>query len=230
MKSVGVIGGVGPETTANFYLEVIFRCQKLNTQRRPSIVIGSVPLTFEIERDLIAKNTGIERYIPFLQDEAKKLEKSGVDFLVMPCNSLHVFINEIRSAISIPMLSIVEETIDYLKQNNISKVGLISTSATIANQVYETKLTENNIEFVTPNDIQREQIDEIIQRLVDGDHSDNDRNFIIEVANELSDYGVSHVALACTDLQLLNPKSEKVIIFDTMKILADSTVSNILSY
>ena len=229
MKSVGVIGGVGPETTAKFYLEVIFGCQQLNGLQRPSILIGSVPLVFEIERDLIASNTGIERYIPFLQDEARKLEKAGADFLVMPCNSLHVFVDEIRSAVSIPMVSIVEETIKYLKRNNISKVGLISTSATIVNQVYETKLTQNNIGFVTPNESQRERIDQIIQRLVDGVHSDDDRNFLVEVADKLSERGVSHVALACTDLQLLNPVSEKVVIFDTMKILADSTVSNILN-
>jgi aspartate racemase len=108
MKSVGVIGGLGPETTANFYSEVIFRCQKLNDIQRPSIVVGSVPLLFEIERDLIAHNTGIERYIPFLQDEAKLLEKAGVDFIVMPCNSLHVFIDDIRAAVSVPVLSIVE--------------------------------------------------------------------------------------------------------------------------
>jgi len=229
MKSVGVIGGLGPETTANFYLEVIFRCQKLNSNQRPSIVIGSVPLLFEIERDLIAHNTGIERYVPFLQEEARRLEKSGVDFLVMPCNSLHVFIDEIRAAVSIPVLSIVEETIKYLNSKEIKKVGLISTSATIENKVYESKLSESGIEYVTPAEDQRSNIDAIIQRLVSGEHLDEDRKFLIDVADDLSGQGVLCVALACTDLQLLNPQSEQVEIFDTMKILADSTVARILS-
>lgn len=229
MNSVGVIGGLGPETTANFYLEVIFRCQQLNDNQRPSVVIGSVPLLFEIERDLIADNTGIERYIPFLQEEAKKLEKSGVDFLVMPCNSLHVFIEEIREAVSIPVLSIVEETIKYLNSKDIKKVGLISTSATIENKVYESKLSESGIEYVSPVDNQRSKIDSIIQRLVSGKHLDEDRKFLIDTADSISEKDVSYVALACTDLQLLNPKSEKVEIFDTMRILADSTVAQILS-
>lgn len=229
MKSVGIIGGLGPETTANFYLEVIFRCQKLNEIQRPSIVIGSIPLIFEIERDLIARNSGIERYIPFLQDEAKLLEKAGVDFLVMPCNSLHVFIDEIRAAVSIPVLSIVEETVGYLKDNGINSVGLISTSSTISNKVYESKLLDADINFVTPNDSQRGEIDIIIQRLVSGSHSEEDRNYLIAIADSLSDQGIAHVALACTDLQLLEPLSEKVAIFDTMKILADSTVARILS-
>ena len=228
MKSVGVIGGLGPETTASFYLEVIFRCQGVNSIQRPSIVIGSVPLLFQIERDLIAHNSGIDRYIPFLQEEARKLERSGVDFLVMPCNSLHVFIDEIRAAVSIPVLSIVEETIKYLKRNNIAKVGLISTSATIENRVYETKLHESAIVYTSPDSAQKHEIDQIIQRLVSGQHLDTDRQFLIEVAESLADKDITTVALACTDLQLLNPRSEKVEIFDTMKILAESTVAEIL--
>lgn len=58
MKSVGIIGGVGPETTAEFYLEVVFGCQKVNQDRRPLIVTSNVPLLLEIERDLIEKNEG----------------------------------------------------------------------------------------------------------------------------------------------------------------------------
>ncbi len=229
MKSVGVIGGLGPETTAEFYLEVIFQCQKRDDKQRPLIVISSVPLLFEIERDLIESNTGKERYIPFLIEEAKRLEKSGVDFLVMPCNSLHVFINEIRSAVSIPVLSIVEETAKYLKKQGFGKVGLISTSATVANNVYESKLRDEGIEYVTPDDLQRAKMDKIIQRLINGQHLNQDRELILEVVKGLSTQDVDSVALACTDLQLLLPSSSEVPIFDTMKVLAESTVDTILS-
>ena len=228
MKSVGIIGGLGPETTAEFYLEVIFRCQKRDDTQRPLIVISSVPLPFEIERDLIATNTGKERYIPFLLAEAKRLQQSGVDFLVMPCNSLHVFIGEIRDAVGIPVLSIVEETIAYVKQHNFKKVGLISTSATVANNVYETKFNENSIAFATPDDLQRAQMDKIIQRLIEGQHLNRDREQVQAVVTDLSAQGVDSVALACTDLQLLLPSSEDVAVFDTMKVLAESTVDAIL--
>ena len=229
MKSVGIIGGLGPETTSEFYLKVIFGCQKLNTEQRPSIVIASVPLLFEIERDLISFNKDKERYIPFLVNEAKRLEKSDVDFIVMPCNSLHVFIDQIRDAVSIPVLSIVEETIQYLKDKSIGNVGLISTSATVANNVYEDQLIKNNLDFVVPNDLQKAQMDKIIQRLVEGQHLNNDRDLILKVVDDLVDAGVNGVALACTDLQLLLPKSDKVHIFDTMDVLAQATVKTILS-
>lgn len=227
MKSVGVIGGLGPEATAEFYLEVIFGCQKLSLAQRPLVVVSSVPLLLEIERDLIESNTGKERYIPFLIAEAQRLERSGVDFLVMPCNSLHVFIDEIRKAVNIPMLSIVEETISYIKSNGLSKVGLISTSATVANHVYETKLLEARIDFVTPDSLQKSKMDKIIQRLIEGRHLNKDREDILKVAHDLVDQNVDCIALACTDLQLLLPSSEKVPIFDTMKILANATVREI---
>jgi aspartate racemase len=229
MKSVGVIGGLGPETTSNFYLEVLFGCQKVNKIRRPLIVIGSVPLEFEIERDAIGRNIGIERCLPFLVAEAKRLESSGVDFLVMPCNSLHVFIDEIRDSVAIPVLSIVEQTADYLEKTGVDKIGLISTSATIANRVYEANLNKKGITFIKPEVDQRAQIDAIIQRLINGDCRDEDQLYLVSVADELFEKGASQVALACTDLQLLNPVSEKVVIFDTMKLLANSTINHILA-
>ena len=229
MKSVGVIGGLGPETTSEFYLEVIFQCQKQNNIQRPLIVISSVPLLFEIEKNLIEHNQGKEQYIPFLVAEAQRLEKSGVDFIVMPCNSLHVFIEDIRKAVKIPVLSIVEETVAYLRQNKMEKVGLISTSATIANSVYETELQKNKIVFAVPNDLQKAKIDKIIQRLVGGQHLNSDREFIMEVVDDLAKSGVDGVALACTDLQLLLPKSYNVHIFDTMSVLARATTNQILA-
>ena len=96
MKTVGIIGGLGPDTTAEFYLDLIFSCQKKDKNHRPSIIIASVPLPYAIEEDAISRNIGIDRCLPFLIAEARRLEQSGVHFIVMPCNSLHLFIEEIR--------------------------------------------------------------------------------------------------------------------------------------
>jgi aspartate racemase len=227
-KSVGVIGGFGPETTAEFYLAVNFGCQQIAKDRRPLIVISNCPLPFEIERDLITFNTGQERYIPFLTAEAKRLEASGVDFLVLPCNSLHVFIDDIRSAVKIPVLSIVEETCDYIQKNNFHKISLISTSATVKNRLYETEFEHRGINFLVPDGLQRAEMDKIIQRLVNGEHLNRDREKILEVVQSLKLKKVDAVALACTDLQLLLPDDDEVPIFDTMKVLADSTVRELV--
>lgn len=229
MKTVGIIGGLGPETTSEFYLEVVFSCQRLSSTARPGVIITSVPLPYEIEEDLIMKNKGAERYIPYLVAEAKRLEKAGADFIVMPCNSLHVFIGEIRKAVNVPVLSIIEETVKFIKAKNLKRIGIVSTSATIQNKLYETAFTEEGIEFVAPDDFQQAKMGKYILNLVSGQQNNRDREGLIEIINDFENKNVDCIALACTDLQLLIPKHPTMPIFDTMKILADATVREILA-
>ncbi len=228
MKTVGIIGGLGPETTSEFYLDLIFSCYAKDKTSRPPIIISSVPLPYKIEEELITKNKEPERYIPFLVEEAKKLEKAGAEFIVMPCNSLHVFIQEIREAVKVPVLSIIEETIKFLKKNNLKKVGLVSTSATIENKLYETAFKENGIEFETPDDFQQAKLGKFIHNLVIGQQNNRDREELINIINKFEEKDVDCVALACTDLQLLIPKHPTLKIFDTMKVFSDATVEKIL--
>ena len=229
MKTVGIIGGLGPETTSEFYLDLIFSCQKKDKTHRPAVIISSVPLPYQIEEDAISKNKGFERFIPFLVVEAKRLEKAGADFIVMPCNSLHVFIKEIRNAVKIPVLSIIEETVNFLKKNNLNKIGIVSTSATIKNKLYENAFKENNLIYETPDDFQQEKLGKFILNLVMGQQNNKDREELIKIINDFEKKDVDCVVLACTDLQLLIPKHPNLKIFDTMKILADATVREILN-
>lgn len=228
MKTVGIIGGLGPETTSEFYLDIVFGTYKKSKEQRPAVIISSVPLPYQIEADLIERNEGGDRYIPYLTEEAKRLEKSGADFLVMPCNSLHVFINEIRESVSIPVLSIIEETVNYIKERSYQKVGIISTSATIQNKLYENAFKKANIEYITPDDFQQAKMGKIIVNLVTGQQRNEDREEIIRIIDTFDIKDVDCVALACTDLQLLIPKHKTLPIFDTMKILAESTTREIL--
>lgn len=229
MKTVGIIGGLGPETTSEFYLDIVFSCQKKDKTARPAIIISSVPLPYQIEEDAIAKNIGIERILPFLTKEAERLEKAGADFIVMPCNSLHIFIKEIRKTVSVPVLSIVEETVKFLEKNNLKKVGIVSTSATIKNKLYENAFAENNIGYVAPDEFQQAKMGKFILNLVTGQQKNKDREELISIINDFGDKDVDCVILACTDLQLLIPQHPTIKIFDTMKIFADATVENILN-
>ncbi|MFZ2886719.1 MAG: amino acid racemase [Minisyncoccia bacterium] len=228
MKTVGIIGGLGPETTSEFYLDIVFSCYKRDKSQRPHVLMASVPLPYQIEEDLITKNEGAERYIPFLEEEARLLEKAGAEFIVMPCNSLHVFIKEIRAAVRIPVLSIVEETVSFMKRNGFKKVGIVSTSATIENKLYETAFGENGIEYATPDPLQQAKMGRFIHNLVMGQQKNTDREELIEIIAGFEGKGVDCVALACTDLQLLIPKHSTLKIVDTMKIFADATVEHIL--
>ena len=228
MKTVGIIGGVGPKTTAEFYLELISIAQEKEKTVRPSILMYSVPLLYAIEKDSILNATGEERNIPYLVEAAKILEKGGADFVVMPCNTLHAFIDDIRQGIKIPALSIVEETVSFLKNKDVSHIGLISTASTRRNKLYENAFKEADIIYEVPTDFQQEQINLIIHNLVMDDIVNNDRDVLEDIIQSFVDRNVGDVVLACTDLQLLKPTHETIKVYDTMKILADATVDQIL--
>ncbi|MBU0898242.1 MAG: amino acid racemase [Nanoarchaeota archaeon] len=228
MKTVGIIGGLGPETTAEFYLETIFSCYQQNKDSRPPVLIWNVPLKYKIEEDLLTKASGEERYIPYLIDAAKKLEKSGADFLVMPCNSLHVFIDDIRKAVKIPVLSIVEETTKFLKSKNIPSVGVLATSTLLKGKLYESALGKEKIKQIVPDGFEQAKIGKLIKNIVMNRHENRDRKELLKIVNNFEKKGLEHVILACTDLQLLIPEHSKIEIYDTMKIFVNATVKEIL--
>ncbi len=227
MKTVGIIGGLGPETTAEFYLSIIFSCQELDKNHRPHVLISSVPIPYAIEKDAIEESKGIERFIPYLQEEAQLLEKAGADFIVMPCNSLHVFIEEIRSAVKVPVLSIIEETTAFIKQKGLQKVGIVSTSLTIQNRLYQNAFEKEGIEFHEPDSLQQAKLGKIIHNLVNGMQKNQDREEIIKTIEGFAGKA-DCVILACTDLQLLMPEHPTLKIFDSMQIFSDATVKMML--
>jgi len=229
MKTVGIIGGLGPETTANFYLKVVFSSFEKHTEARPPMLIWNVPLPYQIEEDFITKTVGEEKYIPFLIDAAKRLEKGGAEFIVIPCNSVHIFINQVRNAVKIPILSIIEETVNFLKTQNIKEVGILATSSTIRKKLYESRFQSNDILIHTPNEIDQKRMANIINHLVHSKHNEEDKKELLQIISNFASSGVKTIILACTDLQLLVPRHQDVMIYDTMEILAEATVRELLT-
>lgn len=225
MKTIGIIGGLGPETTSEFYLEITFSSYEKNKLNRPPMLIWNVPLPYQIEEDLIVRSVGEERYMPYLVEAAQRLEKGGADFIVMPCNSLHIFIDVIRKAVHVPVLSILEETAEYLKQKQIHEVGIIATSTTLKGKLYERWLAKADIQQIMPDDFQQAKIGKVINNLVLSRHNNGDREEIQGIIDSYAQKGVRTVILACTDLQLLIPQHDSVKIYDTMKIYAEATVN-----
>jgi len=229
MKTIGIIGGLGPETTSKFYLEIVFLCQQTDTSNRPEILISSVPLSYVHEKQAITRGFGEERIVPLLLKAAIQLEKAGSDFIVMPCNSLHVYIDKIRKVVSIPVLSVVEETTNFLVRNNIKSVGLLSTALTIKNKLYEQALREHGISQILPSRYQQIKIGRLIHSIVTNRHDRKDRLGLIQIIDSFQKKNVDGVVLACTDLQLLVPHEYSSIVYDSMKILAEEAVARIVS-
>jgi len=229
MKTAGIIGGLGPETTAEFYLALVSMCQEKNKINLPPIIISSCPIPYKLLQDAIVKNINLEKFLSYLLVEAKRLEKSGADFIIMPCNSLHIFINEIRSTVNIPVLSIIEETVNFLKKEKMNKVGIVSTTITTQNRLYENAFSKNNIIYFAPDNKQQSKLGKIVYNIVMGNKNKNDREQLMQIINNYENKNVDCVILACTDLQLLKPAHPKLKIFDTMKIFANTTVDEIIN-
>lgn len=228
-KTAGIIGGLGPDTTAKFYLEVISLCLKESNVRRPPILIWNVPVPLKVEDDLLIKSRGEERFLPLLITAAKNLERGGADFLVMPCNSLHIFMDEIRISVHIPTLSIIEEATKFLQRQRVNSVGLLATSTTVNKELFTKPLRAAGIAQVIPNKVSQRAIDRVIHNLVLNTATKDDKNIVINILNKFNEVEVQNVLLACTDLQLLNLHHPRLRIFDTMKILAHATANVIMT-
>lgn len=109
MKTIGILGGVGPETTSHVYHSIINLFRKSQLKRYPSIVIYNLPFPFVIEKEVIIDGINSHKMIPYLIRGAKILEKAGADFGILPCNTLHKYIERIRRVVKIPFLSILDE-------------------------------------------------------------------------------------------------------------------------
>ncbi|MDP3770122.1 MAG: amino acid racemase [bacterium] len=225
METVGIIGGLGPSTTAQFYLELIALSQ--GSSVRPPVLIWSVPASYEDEHNAI-QNGAIEIYLPRLIQAAKILERGGSQFLVMPCNSLHLFIDQIKKAVTVPVISILDVTAEYLSKHSIARVGLLSTSITQEHGLYERCLKSKNITYIHPSKENQSILNKIIHNVVTGCDTDEDKKFLANIIDGFRKKGIEHVVLACTDLQLLKPAHPQLEIHDTMKILAEATFEKIL--
>jgi aspartate racemase len=196
---------------------------------KPPIIISNIPLPFEVEEDALIRNEGINRYLPYLISEAVRLEKAGAEFLVLPCNSMHVYISELRDSINVPLLSIIEENVKFLQKNNIKRIGVISTAITLKNQLYERKFNQYGIEYYSPEKDEQEYLNQLILDIVNGITNGEARKRLNKIIESFSRYNIDKVLLACTDLQELNPTHDAIKIFDSMKIFVDSTVEFMVS-
>lgn len=227
MRTVGIIGGLGPETSAKFYLEIVNLCMKNEIKQRPPILVWNTPIPIDIEEELLINNTGEKKYLPFLIEAAITLEKAGANFLVMPCNTMHIFIEQIRNAVNIPVLSIVDETISVIKKGEITKVAILATTTTINKKLFQNKLDAIGVKEIIPNKEQQKKLNRMIHNLVIGKHNLDDKIEIGQIISEIKKCGARNIILACTDLQLIIEEMPDIKIFDTMKVLAEATTNEI---
>lgn len=229
MKTIGILGGVGPETTSKVYHSIVDLFRKNKEDKYPSILIYNLPFPFIIEEEAIVKGINSEKMIPYLVDGAKILEKAGADFFILPCNTLHKFTKEIREVVKIPFLSILEETVSQLKLMRIKTVGILATETSVQDKLYDEILKQNNINFLYPTRKEQDGINKIIIELLGGKKNQLQEKKIKNVFLSLKNRGAEAILLACTDLQLLTSTIHiSIPIIDSTEILIRASVKEMI--
>jgi len=204
-KTIGILGGMGPMATVELFKSIIKKTPAEKDQEHIPIIINNIPQVPDRTKAIL--NSG-EDPIPILRESAIKLEKAGADFIVIPCNTAHYFINEIQEAVEIPILNMIKSTIDQIDSG--SKVGLLATSGTIKTGVYQ-HYGEDKVQIITPNDELQEKVMEVIygeQGVKAGHYNDELTKKMLQVVDHLKENDANTIIAGCTEIRLVLKDSD----------------------
>lgn len=230
MKTAGIIGGIAPESTIQYYRQAVAEYQRLtNESQFPPIIINSIHMTKML--NLIGQNK-LSEVTDYLLCEIIKLHKAGADFAVMASNTPHIVFNELQRQTPIPLISIIEVACDAAKNANLKKVGVLGTRFTMQGTAYPNTFSKFNIEIVAPNQNEQEFIHYIyMNELVKGILLPDTKQKLDEIIEAMiTRENIDGVALAGTELPLIltEPSHKGIPFLDTTKLHVQRIVETIL--
>ena len=228
-KSVGIIGGMGPEATVDLMVRIIKGTPALDDCDHIRMLVDNNPKIPSRIKALIEGNG--ESPIPCLQEMARRLESLDVDFLAMPCNTAHYYHRDIQRAIKIPLLDMVDLSVrSVIKKNpGIRKVGLLASTAVIHLKIYEIPFARKMVRLLTPTDTYQSQIMAVIKKIKTSSYGDEVVEPIQSAAENLTGRGAGVLLVACTELSIIGRRIETTVnVFDSAQILADAVIKEAL--
>ncbi len=226
-RILGVIGGLGPETGCTFCLNVN-RKFKLFTKRQPHIVLDNLPISQKAEERLI-KGGPSQEHLDLLLESVHRLNRLDVDFIVIPCNTVHIFIDELREKSRAPILSIVEETTKKCREMKRTKVGILGSTKTIQSGLHATELKKGGIESITPSEVDQRFVSECILRIINNKIREDDKEKMRTIIEKLENRGAEGILLGCTELpRLISNQDAHIPIINTIQILEDASIVQLI--
>lgn len=224
-KKIGILGGAGPAATADFFTDIV----KIAQNKYGAEQDTDFP-------EVILYNMGMDGFneTGFADSEAvknqlivgvKKLETWGADFVTLPCNTVHFFTKEMREAMSIPLISIVESTVLEIKNRGIKKVGIISSRSTRDLELYKKAIEGAGVETVVATDREQEILDTIVLQVMSGKQGLKETTEMKEMIDRMTNDGAEGIVLGCTELPLAITQNDSDIpLYNTIHILAERAV------
>ncbi|BCB37244.1 aspartate racemase [Bacillus cereus] len=224
MKTIGLIGGMSWESTAEYYRIINEEIKsRLGGLHSAKCLINSVDFE-EIERYQSSGDWDSAGEI--LGNAAYSLQKGGADFIIICTNTMHKVVEKIKENIHIPILHIADATAKEIKRKDIQTVGLLGTKYTMEQDFYKLRIEENHIEVMVPSEKERDKINEVIYtELCLGKITSQSREYYKRVIENLIQEGAQGIILGCTEIGLLIKQEDvSVPIFDTTHIHAVEAV------
>ena len=194
--TIGILAGMGPRSTAPFLNQVLDECQKQygakNDMDFPHIIIYSLPTPFYVDKPI-----DHEEMKKVVCEGLKKLEAAGVDFIAIPCNTVHKYFEDIKKSVHIPVLNIVDETIKSINLKS-QKITLLATRATMQAELYQTQIQKKAWKY-EEKEVWQKKVDALIKKVKAGKTKEAIAKWRVLI-QELKKAKVDTIIIACTDL------------------------------
>ena len=225
MKTIGLIGGMSWESTANYYRDINERVkQRLGGLHSARILLYSVDFQ-EIER--LQHQGRWDEAGEQLGDIARRLEGAGADVVALCTNTMHKVAPAIEAALRVPFLHIADPTAQAVKQAGIGRIGLLGTRFTMEEDFYRGRLVQRHgLDVIVPDAAERETAHRVIyDELCLGKVEERSRQAYRDIIAHLVERGAEGVILGCTEIAMLvSPADSPVPLFDTTQLHAVSAV------
>ena len=231
MRTVGIIGGIGPESTIEYYRLLIAEYRsRVQDGSYPSILVNSIDMT-RMLRLIEARELGAT--VDYLAGEVRKVAKAGADFAALASNTPHIVFDELRLRSPIPLVSIVEAARDEVVALGLKRVGLLGTRFTVQGPFYPKVFSERGIAVVAPGPEDQAYIHEkYLGELVKGLLRPETREALLAIAGRMRErQQVEAIILGGTELPLIlrNAAASAVPFLDTTAIHVKRIAEEMLS-
>ena len=217
-KTIGVMGGMGPAATVEFFRRLVAATPAARDQDHPRILIDNDP---GVPSRTEAILNGAASPEPALVAMAQNLERAGAELLAMPCNTAHHYLDAIRDAVEIPALDMLEETVRRVDERC---VGLLATSGTVRTGLYERTLAEKGVRLLVPDDAEQERVMQAIEAVKSGADPRSLAPELAQTAAALAARGAQAVIAGCTEISLVPGDEMPIRWIDALDALVKATL------
>lgn len=231
MKKIGIIGGIGPESTIEYYRMLIklFRA-KLETNHYPEILLHSIDMTTMLD---YVFNNQLEELVQFLKSKIEILEQANVDYVALASNTPHLVFDKLSESVQVKMISIVEETCKTISKTGLKKVGLLGTKSTMSKGFYQSVAQRNGIEMIIPNEVDQDYVHEkYMGELVFNQIHSATKQRLIQIVNELAEKEqIEGIVLGGTELPLILQQEDfaQIKVFNTTEIHVNAILDRMIN-